>query len=84
MEELTEGAGSPTAVAMVKGDVESDNDFDRIRKLTRLISDIAWTPPGQGREKERCAEESGGRSGRGGDILLDKARLEELLEPATA
>ncbi len=66
---------------MVKGDVETDNDFDRIRKMTRLVNDIAAQPSRAKTVKKNPAEKKVvAERVEAVRNLLDKAGLEDLLE----
>jgi hypothetical protein len=82
--ELTVGAGSATAKMMVEGDVESDNHFDRMRKLSRIIDDVSSGPRARGIKRNPAQKKIVTDLVESVRTLLEKADMEDLLEVETA
>jgi hypothetical protein len=82
--EFTEGAGSATAKMMVEGDIESDNHFDRMRKLSRIIDDVCAGPSVKGIKRNPAQKKIVGDLVESVRTLLEKAGLEHLLEVEAA
>ena len=82
--EFTEGAGSATAKMMVEGDIESDNHFDRMRKLSRIIDDVCAGPSVKGIKRNPAQKKIVSDLVESVRTLLEKANLEYLLEVETA
>jgi hypothetical protein len=78
--EFTEGAGSATAKMMVEGDVESDNHFDRMRKLSRIIDDVARGTGVKGIKRNPAQKKIVTDLVESVRRLLEKANMEDLLE----
>jgi hypothetical protein len=81
--EFTEGAGSATAKMMVEGDIESDNHFDRIRKLSRIITDVSSGPSVKGIKRNPAQKKIVTDLIAAVRTLLEKANMEGLLEAET-
>ena len=79
--EFTQGeAGSSEAKKMVEGDIQSDNHFDRMRKLARILDDVASGPRVRGIKRNPVQKKSVRDLVLALKNLLEKADLEELLE----
>jgi hypothetical protein len=83
-EVLVNGDGSMQAAKMVRGDVESKNNFDRIDKLTKIINEVANSMRVKGIKKNPVERKSVTDLATAVRNLLDKANMAELLELASA
>jgi len=84
-DEFTVGeGGSAEAKRMVEGDIESDNHFDRMRKLSRILVDVANGPNVKDIRRHPVKKKTVTDLVAALRKLLEKAGMEQLLEVETA
>jgi hypothetical protein len=83
-EVLVDGDGSLAAVKMVRGDVDAKNNFDRIDKLTKIVNDLASNSRVKAIKKNPIERKSVTDLAVAVRNLLEKAGMEDVLEPASA
>lgn len=68
---------------MVEGEIESDNNFDRMRKLSRILIDVANAPNAKDIRRNPAKRRTVISLVESLRQLLEKAEMEHLLEVET-